>query len=308
MVPTVMTVTGPVAADQLGTVLPHEHVFFNAMLEYRGDGLMQDETLAVIELRRLVDAGATTLVDVTSNGVGRQPSMLRNVARATGLQIVMGSGWYRHPFLDRAYFETHSTDEIADTIVRDIEVGADGTDVRAGIIGEIACDRYVTPAEERSFRAAARAHLRTGVTITTHAARWPVGLPQLDILQHEGVDARRVIVGHSDMVHDPDYHLALARRGAWVEFDTIDGESDYDNRRHVDLVLNMVRHGFLGQVLLSQDICLRSQFSTYGGFGYTFLLTTFVPMLRDAGLAEEQIQRLIVDNPRRALTGEPETD
>ena len=300
----VMTVTGALSGDALGVVLPHEHVFFNHMLEYRGDGLMQDEVLARSELAHLVTAGGRTVCDVTSNGIGREPAKLRRTAVATGLNIVMGSGWYRHPFLDRSYFDTHSTNEIAAAIVRDIEVGVDDTGVRAGLIGEIACDQYITPAEERSFRAAARAHLRTGVTITTHAARWPVGLPQLDILREEGVDPRRVIIGHSDMVLEPEYHLALARRGAFVQFDTIDGDSDYDNRLRVDFILNLMRAGFADRILLSQDICLRSQFKTYGGIGYDFLVTRFLPLLRQAGLAEDDIQQLIVDNPRRALTGE----
>jgi len=299
-----MTVTGPVAGERLGVVLPHEHVFFNHMLEYRGDGLMQDERLAAIELQPLAGAGCRTLVDVTSGGIGRQPEMLRRVSEATGLQIVMGSGWYRHPFLDRAYFDNHSTDEIAAEIVRDIEVGVGDTGVRAGIIGEIACDRVITAAEERSFRAAARAHLRTGVTISTHAARWPVGMAQLAILGQEGVDPRRVIVGHSDTVHDPDYHVALAERGAWVEFDNVDGDSAYDNALEIEFILNLVRAGHLGRILLSQDICLRSQFATYGGIGYTFLLTTFVPMLREAGLSDEQVRIILEQNPRRALTGD----
>ena len=299
-----MTVTGPVEGADLGIVLPHEHVFFNHMLEYRGDGLMHDERLAAIELDRLVAVGCRTLVDVTSNGIGRQPEMLRRVSTVTGLQIVMGSGWYREPFLDRAYFDIHSTDEIAAEIVRDIEVGVGDSGVRAGIIGEIACDRVITSAEERSFRAAARAHLRTGVTISTHAARWPIGLAQLDILVQEGVDPRRVIIGHSDTVHDPAYHAALAERGAWVEFDTVDGDSDYDNTLEIEFIQNLVRAGHLGRILLSQDICLRSQFATYGGIGYTFLLTTFVPMLREAGLSAEQITMILEENPRRALTGD----
>lgn len=300
----VMTVTGPVAGSDLGIVLPHEHVFFNHMLEYRGDGLMHDERLATMELERLVSAGCRTLVDVTSNGIGRQPEMLQRVSAATGLQIVMGSGWYREPFLDRAYFDGHTTDEVTAGIVRDIEVGVGNTGVRAGIIGEIACDRVISAAEERSFRAAARAHLRTGLTISTHAARWPVGMAQLDILVQEGVDPRRVIIGHSDSVHDPAYHVALAERGAWVQFDNVDGDSDYDNMLEVEFIQNLIRAGHLGRILLSQDICLRSQFSTYGGIGYTFLLTRFVPMLRDAGMSPEQITMILEENPRRALTGD----
>lgn len=300
----VMTVNGPIPASDLGTVLPHEHVFFNHMLEYRGDGLMQDERLAAIELDRLVQAGGRTLVDVTSNGIGREPEKLRRVSTATGLHVVMGSGWYREPFLDRGHFNRHSTDALAAEIVRDIDVGVGDTGVRAGIIGEIACDREITAAEERSFRAAARAHLRTGVTISTHAARWPVGHAQLDILAHEGVDPRRVIVGHSDTVHDTGYHIALAERGAWVQFDTIDGDSDYDNMIRIEFILALVQAGHLGRILLSQDICLRSQFATYGGIGYTFLLTEFVPMLSRAGLSAEQITILLRENPRRALSGD----
>jgi phosphotriesterase-related protein len=299
-----MTVTGPVDGRALGVTLPHEHVFFNHMLEYRGDGLMQDEGLAAIELQRLVDAGCRTLVDVTSGGIGREPERLRRASEATGLQIVMGSGWYRHPFLDRAWFDSHTTDEVAAEIIRDIEVGVGDTGVRAGVIGEIACDRVISAAEERSFRAAARAHNRTGVTISTHAARWPVGLAQLDLFAQEGVDLRRVIVGHSDTVHDGDYHLALVERGAWVQFDNVDGDSAYDNQLEIGWIQNLIRAGHLGRILLSQDICLRSQFATYGGIGYTFLLTTFVPMLRDAGLSQEQIDIILVDNPRRALTGD----
>jgi phosphotriesterase-related protein len=230
--------------------------------------------------------------------------MLRRASERTGLQIVMGSGWYRHPFLDRQYFETHSTDEIAADIVRDIEVGVADTGIRAGVIGEIACDRVITPAEERSFRAAARAHLRTGATISTHAARWPIGHAQLDILCQEGVDPGRVIIGHSDSVHDSAYHESLAERGAWVEFDNIDGDSDYDNALEIEWITGLVRAGHLGRILLSQDICLRSQFATYGAFGYTFLFDRFVLMLRDTGLSDEQVHILLVENPRRALTGD----
>jgi phosphotriesterase-related protein len=300
----VMTVTGPVAGDALGFVLPHEHVFWNHMLEYRGEGLMEDEELAVLEVEHAVRAGVRTIVDTTNRDIGRQPEKTRSVARRLGVNIVLGSGWYRHPFIDRAYFDSRSTDDVAADIVRDLEVGIDGTDVRAGIIGEIGCDRHITSHEERSFRAAARAHLRTGVTITTHAARWPVGLPQLDIFEQEGVDPRRVIIGHSDAFHPQDYQVALARRGAFVQFDNLDGQSDYDVRKQIADIRNLIREGFQDRLLLSMDICVRSQFKVYGGIGYDYLPTRFLPLLREAGIADEQIQQMTVENPRRALTGE----
>jgi phosphotriesterase-related protein len=196
-------------------------------------------------------------------------------------------------------------DAIADEIVRDIEDGVDGTGIRAGIIGEIGADKwYVSAAEERSFRGAARAHNRTGITISTHAARWPVGIDQLQLLAEEGVDPRRVIIGHADTVPIPDYHLELARRGCYVSFDSIGTGTAYDLGRAVDYVTAMVRAGFGSQVLLSHDVFLRGHLVADGGCGYGFLLTGFLPMLTEAGLDPEEVRALVTTNPRAALTGE----
>jgi len=300
----VMTVLGEVAPEDLGVTLPHEHVFIDLVREYRGDGLLNDSALAVQELAAFADAGGRTLVDCTSAGLGRDPLALVEVARATGLHVVMGCGFYRDPYLS-AELDRMSVAEAADLIVRDIEEGAAGTGVRAGIIGEVGSDRaWISAGEERSFRAAARAHHRTGLTITTHAARWPVGLPQLDLLAEEGVDPRRVVVGHCDMVPDPDYHLEVARRGAWVQLDTVQGESEYDDGCRVAWIRNLAEHDHLDRVLLSQDVCLRSNLRALGGCGYTYVVTGFADVLREAGFDDADLRTLLVDNPRRALTGE----
>jgi phosphotriesterase-related protein len=299
-----MTVLGPVPGHQLGTTLPHEHVFIDLVREYRGDGLLNDHALAVEELGAFVAAGGRTVVDCTSLGLGRDPEALARVARETGLNLVMGCGWYRDPYLP-AEVDQQPVEALAELVVRDIEEGVDDTGIRAGIIGEVGADRwYVSAREERSFRAAARAHHRTGLTITTHAARWPVGLPQLDLLAEERVDPRRVVVGHCDMVPDPDYHLALARRGAWVQFDTVQGESEYDVRCRVAWIRSLAEHGHLDRVLLSHDVCLRSNLAAMGGCGYAYVPTAFADVLRSSGFDDADLRMLLVDNPRRALTGE----
>ncbi len=297
----VMTVLGPVDADELGVTLPHEHVFLDLTREYRANGLLNDPGLAEAELRKYVDAGGRTLVDVTSGGLQGDPAALRSMAQRTGLHIVRGSGFYRRAYFP-AYVDELSTDAVADLIVRDIEDGVDG--VRAGIIGEIGCDRVMTGVEERSFRAAARAHRRTGLTITTHAARWPVGTAQLDLLEEEGVDPRRVVIGHCDMVPDHDYHLALARRGAWIQFDTVQGVNEYDTRCRLDWLRSLADAGFLDRVLLSQDVCLRSDYAAMGGPGYAYVVTAFSELLKAEGFGDSDLQRLLVDNPRRMLTGD----
>jgi phosphotriesterase-related protein len=114
---------------------------------------------------------------------------------------------------------------------------------------------------------------------------------------------RRVVIGHCDSYPYSDYHEAIARRGAYVEFDRIQGKIEFETMRRVGLVLEMVQRGYLQHILLSQDICEKSSLQAYGGQGYSFVITGFAKRLLDAGLSEEQLQSMLVDNPRTALSG-----
>jgi predicted metal-dependent phosphotriesterase family hydrolase len=299
----VQSVIGPIAVGDLGVVMPHEHTFIDLLREYRGDGLINDPDLVRDELIRFREAGGSTIVDCTSRGLRPEPELNRRVALESGVNVIMGTGFYRHPYLDEEWFARTSVDEVAAVLIRDLTEGIGDTDVRAGIIGEIGCERELAPAEEKSFRAAARAQLSTGVAISTHAARWPVGLAQLDLLESEGVDAARVIIGHSDMVPDRDYHRAIAERGAWVEFDTIQPGNDYYLERTVRSIHALVDAGFADRILLSQDVCLASHLAACGGSGYAYVLTTFGARLEASGLPAGLVRALMTDNPARALSG-----
>ncbi|HEV8307949.1 MAG TPA: phosphotriesterase-related protein [Methylomirabilota bacterium] len=302
----VMTVRGPIGGDALGLTLPHEHLFLDLFRITRvRDALLNDEVLMTQEAARFKACGGSTIVEVTNHGLRRNAAAMRRVAEATSLHVVMGSGWYREPYYDHDYIARRTTADLAADIVREIEEGEPETGIRPGIIGEIGADwSWVSPAEERVHRAAARAHRRTGLAITLHALESPVGLQQLDILQEEGADLRRVIVGHSDTWPDPDYHEAIARRGACVQFDTIRGLHPYEVEKHLRLVREVVRRGHLSQLLLSHDNCFRSHLVGYGGNGFAYIPTRFVSLLKDAGLSDEQLHVLLVENPRRLLTGE----
>jgi len=302
----VMTVLGPVDAAKLGTTLPHEHLFCDlARVTYVWEQRLTEVALAVREAEYFADAGGRTIVDVTSRNLGRNPEGLVQVAKATGLNIVMGCGWYREPYYDEEVYEK-STNELADGIVREIDHGVRDSGIRPGIIGEIGCWRAnIAPSEERSFRAAARAHKATGLTITTHAAHTPVGLKQLDLLEDEGVDLRRVIVGHCDTHPEADYHEAIAKRGAWVEFDFIRGIYEWEMEKEVRLITEFVRRGYLNQLLLSHDVCMKTHLKAYKGGGYEYLLARFVPRLLGKGITQEEIDVITRDNPRRALSGSP---
>jgi phosphotriesterase-related protein len=305
------TVLGPIDPGELGWVLPHEHTAIALWhIPNRWDywELRRDEPVIVEELAAFRAAGGGTVVDLTLDGVGRDPAWLAGLARATGLHLVMGSGWYRGAhYPAEALVDRRSVDALADTIVRDATVGVGETGIRAGIIGEIGTDKpWLSAQEERVHRAAARAARRTGLAITTHAVQSTVGLDQLDVFAAEGADLSRVVIGHADSNPSLDYHRAIVERGATVEFDFL-GMAFTPLERHgedrlVAILRELLARGHVERILLSQDVCHDSQLRRYGGNGYTYLAETFLPRLRAGGVSEEEIRTMTVDNPRRLLT------
>jgi phosphotriesterase-related protein len=310
-VTSVQTVLGPVDPADVGWVLPHEHTAIALWhIPNRWDywELRRDEPVIREELAAFRAAGGGTVVDLTLDGVGRDPEWLAGLSRATGLHVVMGSGWYRGAhYPAEALVDRRSVEALADVIVRDATVGVGESGIRAGIIGEIGTDKpWLSAQEERVHRAAARAARRTGLAITTHAVQSTVGLDQLDVFEAEGADLSRVVIGHADSNPSLEYHLAIAERGATVEFDFL-GMSFTPLERHgegrvVDNLLELLSRGFVEQILLSQDVCHDSQLRRYGGNGYTYLAESFLPRLRDAGVSEDEIRTITVGNPRRLLT------
>jgi predicted metal-dependent phosphotriesterase family hydrolase len=307
----VQTVLGPVDPSELGWILPHEHTAIALWhVPNRWDywELRRDEPVIVEELAAFREAGGGGLVDLTLDGVGRDPAWLAGVSRATGLHLVMGSGWYRGAYYPAATeVDRRSVDALADAIVRDASVGVGESGIRAGIIGEIGTDKpWLSAQEERVHRAAARAARRTGLAITTHAVQSTVGLDQLDVFEAEGADLSRVVIGHADSNPSLDYHLAIVGRGASLEFDflgmTFTPLERHGEGRIIDNLRELLGRGHVERILLSQDVCHDSQLRRYGGNGYTYLAESFLPRLREAGVSEAEIRTITVDNPRRLLT------
>jgi predicted metal-dependent phosphotriesterase family hydrolase len=307
----VQTVLGPVDPATLGVTLPHEHTQIALWhIESRWDywQLTRDAELIATELRAFRDAGGGTIVDLTLPGVGRDPAWLQDVARATGLNVVMGCGWYRTAYYPpELLVDRRSVDSLADELVREIDDGVGDSGVRPGIIGEIGTDKpWLSALEERVHRAAARAARRTGLALTTHAVMSAVGLDQLTIFEAEGVDPSRVVIGHADSYPHLDHYLAIVERGASVEFDFLGMSFTPAERlgegRVIELLCELLARGHVERVLLSQDVCHDSQLSHYGGNGYTYLARTFLPRLRETGVSEAEIEAMTVANPRRLLT------
>jgi phosphotriesterase-related protein len=309
--PHVMTVQGPVDPSTLGFILPHEHT--QCTLWHIADRwdyweLTPDEPVILAELALFKAAGGTALADLTLPGIGRNPAWLRRLSEQSGLHIVMGGGWYRTAYYPpEALIEKRSVDSLAEELVHDATVGVGDTGIRIGILGEIGTDKpWVTPAEERVFRAVARCSRRTGLAVSTHAVLSDVGAAQLTILEEEGIDPGRVVIGHADSYPVLDHYLSLISRGASIEFDFL-GMSFTPMEKHgeariIDLLLELLSRGHADRILLSHDVCHNSQLRRFEGNGYVYLSDVFLPRLRERGVSEAEIEQITVANPRRVLT------
>jgi phosphotriesterase-related protein len=336
-----MTVLGPVHADTLGVTLMHEHLLNDCCCwwnppnepgrehlatepvhagiigELRMDPFanldncqLDDERLAIAELLPVAALGGRTVVDPTCRGIGRDPQALVRIAEATGLNIVMGAGYYletSHPPSLRAM----SADDVADEIVREAQDGVDGTGVRIGLIGEIGVSGEFTAEEQKSLRGAARAQARTELPLMVHLPAWYRHAQRvLDIVAEEGGDVRQTVLCHMNPSGDDiGYQTGVAERGAFIEYDMIGMDywyadqgvqcpSDEDNARAIKRLIDL---GFVRSLLLSQDVFLKMMLTRHGGFGYAYVLRHFVPRLRRHGVTDEQIRTMLVDNPRRVF-------
>jgi phosphotriesterase-related protein len=307
----VETVLGPIAPADLGFTLPHEHTqiaLWHVRDRWDYWQLTRDEPLILEELAAYRASGGDGIVDLTLDGVGRDPRWLTGLARASGLHVVMGCGWYREAYYPpETRIDRRSVDDLADDLVREATDGVAGSGVRPGIIGEIGTDKpWVSALEERVHRAAARAARRTGLAITTHGVLSPVGLDQLRIFEEEGLDPIRIVIGHADSYPHLEHHLAILERGASVQFDFL-GMSFTPQERHgedrlVGLLCDLLARGHAERILLSQDVCHDAQLTRHGGNGYTYIARSFLPRLRDAGVSDTEIETMTTTNPRRLLT------
>jgi len=338
------TVLGPIAGDAMGITLPHEHLLIDFEVMFREpatgaerglsrqpvslanlgwvrhhfssnlDNLqLLDETVARDEALLFKHAGGQTFVDPTNRGLARDPLALARVARATDLNIIMGSGYYvaaAHP----PGMDTRTVDDIARELVTDLTVGVDGTGVRAGFIGEIGTTWPWTDNEKKVVRAAVAAQRETGAALMIHPGRHErLPLAIVDFIRKEGADLERTIMCHIERtIADRGVLLELAATGVRLEYDLFGLETSYypynpafdmpNDGERMRQILFLIERGHLAQILMSHDIAYKHCLTKWGGFGYHHLLVNVIPRLRDRGADDRTIQTLLVDNPRRAFT------
>jgi phosphotriesterase-related protein len=280
----------------------HEHLRLDLSIEKDDiDCLLDRFDLIRDELRALASRGLTRVVDVSCRGMGRDYAYLDAMAAETGLNIVVSTGFYKEPFLPRAALEGDEKD-LAALFVSDIQGGCEGSNRRASLIAEIGTSLNVmTDAERKIFRAAAIAHTRTGVPISTHTTLGTLGYEQAALLKGLGVDPAKLVIGHLDLANDLDLIFRVLDEGAYVEFDTIGKIKYLRDETRAAFIGACCAKGYSRQLLLSMDITRRSHLAANGGPGYAYLIDSFLPLLRSSGVEERAIEDMMERNPAALL-------
>jgi phosphotriesterase-related protein len=335
----VRTVTGPIAPEALGRTSMHEHAWMDStpLLRVHGYGgepapsawdgsiagearwnpgihpdnyRLTDVDTAIEEIGAWRHAGGGTLVDLTPPSLGRDPERVREIAAATGVQVVIGTGQYLGP-THEPWVGQADEPAIAARLLEEIRDGLGSTGIRPGILGEVGTSDPVRPEETRVLRACAAAAAASGLAISVHLHPWGHEGPAVhDTLVLAGADPERVVLGHlSTAIDRPDELRRMADRGATLGFDlfgfdhSLLGQGRWPpSDRDVALVIaSLVRDGYGDRIVLGQDIGVRTRYKRWGGWGYDHLLRHVVPLLLESGVDHEAIDAMLIGNPARLL-------
>ena len=312
----VETVRGPVDVAQLGTTLMHEHVFvLNEEIRQNYPADWDEEVRiahAAAQLNKAVEAGITAIADPTVIGLGRDIARIKKVAALTPMHIVAATGlytWNDVPFYFRyrtRRMTASGEDPMTDCFVGDITDGITGTGVKAAFLKCAVDEAGLTRGVERVLRAVARAHVLTGAPVTVHTHPGTRnGLEVIRVLREEGVELRRVVIGHSGDSKDPDYLAEVADAGCLLGMDRFGIGMSPSLERRADVIAELCRRGYADRMVVSHDAaCYIDWFprddSRAGN--YTFIHETVLPALTERGVTAEQIDAMLVGNPRRYFT------
>ncbi|MBN1855985.1 MAG: aryldialkylphosphatase [Dehalococcoidia bacterium] len=349
----VQTVQGIVSPESLGITLPHEHLLIDQtvggvyfvepegasdrilahqpvclenlwwvrrhMKDNYDNQFLLDEHLAAREASLFYLRGGGTIVDQTNIGIGRDPGALLRISRATGLNIVMGCGFYVDGPSTQEERDSMDVEDFASRIVQDMTVGVDQTRIKSGIIGELGCTWPLKPNEKKVLEAAALAQQQSGASINVHPGRNDEApLEIIDVLQRAGADLSRVVMSHMDRCgYALDTRLRLLDAGCFVEYDLFGFEGYYPARvalaeghlpdtpndvGRIKEMRDLIGRGYLTQILMSHDIGMKMQLTAYGGWGYAHIVRDVVPLMYVYGYSQQEVDTLMIENPKRLLT------
>ncbi|AVQ17823.1 phosphotriesterase family protein [Fusobacterium mortiferum] len=280
----------------------HEHMTIDLSgVKNNIDCKLNDFEKTKKELLRLKELGVTRIVDVTNMGMGRNVEFITRLEKETGIEILMSTGYYKEPFFPKEV-EKLSIEKLEEKLINDIKIGIDGTNKKATFIGEIGTGfEKMTSLEEKVFIVASRVQKKTGVYISTHTSLGKLGHEQLDIIEKNGGNLEKVILGHTDLSKDIHYIETLLKRGVYISFDTIGKINYLSEEKRIEYIKYLCDRGWENKILLSVDLTRQSHLKENGGIGYSYLLEEFVPKLLENGVELEKIEKFLVENPKKIL-------
>jgi len=300
----------PVSMRRLGVLKRNPNVM-------RDNLLLSDQDVVATEVTEYRKAGGGAIVDQSSLGTGRSPLAIRNLANKVGIHVIMGCGFYLIGGQAPGVAE-ESERRLADRVTSEIRDGVGDTGIRPGIIGEIGIRPDIGDWELKSLKVAARAHRETGLPISVHIQAVPTipgfrddpnGLAVLELLRKDGVPPEKIIIAHVDARIHMDYMKKIMDQGAYAELDHFGKEFYIDSadfvmatdRERTEAVAELVQKGYERRILISQDVCFKSELVVYGGWGYAHILNHVVPMMVKRGISRESIHTIMVKNPAEVL-------
>ena len=286
-----------------GYTIMHEHITIDLSgvkkdVDCRLDCM--EET--VQELKELYQFGVRNIVDVTNAGMGQNVAYVTEVAKQSGINIIQSTGYYKEPFLPQKVYD-QTVEELAQGMTKEIIEGFQGSSTKAEMIGEMGTSNGVMmPMEEKVLNAGILAHKITGKPIYTHTTLGTYAKEQAKYFQDNGVNLEKVIIGHIDLSGKLEYIKEVIQYGVTVGFDTIGKNNYFPDTERVNFLMELEKEGLLDHVVLSMDLTRKSNLRSRGGLGYSYLFEKFIPMLRTAGMKEESIRRMLIDNPKKIFT------
>ena len=281
-----------------GYTLMHEHLTIDLM---PGDLGGADFDILCRELMELYSFGVRNIVDLSNQGMGRNPGRLRALSSATGIRIIPSTGYYLEAYMPPK-IRTFSAEELAAEAVRELTWGIDQEGYTAGIIGEIGWSApEAGRLESKVWEAMSIAAVKTGAAVSTHPSIGPEQIPQAEFLIRRGIKPEKIVTGHAEFFPDEDALLALLKLGVNIGIDMIGRNGPDRDAYRADMVVLLRDLGYLSQVTLSMDLCDLKDLKQYGGSGYAHLFQTFLPLLRSRGITEDEIDLMLGKNPVRIL-------
>lgn len=305
----IRTVTGDIGSEDLGFTYSHEHLIGAPPVAKRAveDLVILDETMGLIEARAAAEVGVRSLYEASAWDYSRDPAALRRISQESGVQIIGCGGFNKGEWFDELLAD-HSVEQLTEQIISDVEIGMNGTDIRAGVIKYGTSYNRVTPVELNVLKAAARAHRATGAVLHGHTETGTMALKQLDLLEEEGVNLNRVGIVH--LMRNPDsfVHKQIARRGTYLCYDGFAKIKYFPESTRIQVLLDVVEAGHADRILIGGDLARKTDLTAYtGGPGLHYIAGDWLPRFRaelgERHYSEKDIDELVrlffVENPKR---------